>query len=185
MTAAVLALLALVAWHILAAQARDAVSVAWDGPVECSGTTVDSARAGQEDSPVEAIRLREGMRCTLPVSVTNESRFGVRVTRVSLPYMGPDGGAAVQVRELDGLPWARARTVDAVFRVDRRLEPGEAYEFAVDFEFRSPPQGCTSRGLLRIGEVPRVTVMALGRPGPRSAEETIGFRGTGESECAG
>ena len=180
-----LGLMALLAWHVVAAQARDAVTVAWDGPVECSGTTVDSARAGEEDGRIQAIRLREDMRCSLPVSVTNRGRLGVDVLRVHLPYMGPDGGAAVQVRQLDGQPWARSRTVDAVFRVDRRLEPGEAYEFAVEFEFRSPPQGCTSRGLLRIGEVPRVTVMALGRPGPRSAEETIGFRGTGESECAG
>lgn len=182
---AVLALLALLAWHVLAAQARDAVTVAWDGPVECSGTTVDSARSGGEDGPVQAIRLREGMRCTLPVSVTNESRFPVQVTRVHLPYMGPDGGAAVQVRELDGLPWARSRSVDAVFRPDRPLARGESYEFEVVFEFRSPPQGCTSRGLLGIGGLPRVTVLALGRPGPRSAEETIGFRGTRQSECTG
>lgn len=182
---AVLALAALLAWHLVAAQAREAVNVRWSGPVECAGTVVESVRPEGTTQEIQAIRLREGMRCTLPVGVTNDSRFAVRVTRVNLPYMGPEGGAAVQVRELDGLPWARSRSVDAVFRPDRPLEPDETAELEVVFEFRAPPQGCTSRGLLRIEGLPRVTVLALGRPGQRSAEDTIGFRGTRESECAG
>jgi hypothetical protein len=180
----VLALSAMIGWRVVAADARRDVSVTWAGPLECTGTTVEQVRPGDDRERIQAMRLREGMSCTLPVRVTNDSRFGVQVTRVRLPYMGPGGGAAVQVTRLDGKPWARKGSTDAVFRVRERLEPGESHDFDVVFEFRPPPQGCTSPGLLWIGDFPRVTVLALGRPGARTAPETIGFLGTRESDCS-
>jgi hypothetical protein len=180
----VLALSAMVGWRVVAADARRDVSVTWGGPVTCTGTTVRLSRPGVRNERIQAIRLRDGMSCTLPVRVANDSRFAVQVTRVRLPYMGPEGGAAVQVTRLEGKPWARKGSIDAVFRVRERLEPGETYDFDVAFEFRPPPQGCSSPGLMWIGDFPRVTVLALGRPGARTAPETIGFLGTRESDCS-
>lgn len=180
----VLGLSAMVGWRVVAADARRNVSVTWSGPVTCTGTTVTQVRPGDEGESIQAIRLREGMSCTLPVRVTNKSRFAVTVTRVRLPYMGPHGGAAVQVRELEGRPWSRANTIDAFFKVDERLKQGESYDFEIDFELRPPPEGCTDAGLFWVEGMPRVRVLALGRPGTRTADETIGFQGTRDSDCS-
>jgi hypothetical protein len=179
---AVLGLVAILGWRVAASEARKRVTVEWAGPVTCEGTTVRPDRRADGEE-ISAIRLREGMRCSLPVRVTNESRFDVKVTRVRLPLMGPEGGAAVQVRTLEGRSWYRPDSTDAVFRLQEWLEPGDTYDFVVDFEFRAPPEGCTDSGLLGVGDMPKVTVRALGRPGLRSAEETIVFRGTRESSC--
>jgi hypothetical protein len=181
---AVLGLLAILGWRVAASEARKSVTVAWSGPVTCEGTTVEPTRRGDGGGTVPVIRLREGMRCSLPVRVTNEGRVDVKVTRVRLPFMGPVGGAAVQVRTLEGRSWLRPDSVDAVFRLQEWLEPGDTYDFVVEFEFRAPPEGCSGPGgVMGVGDMPKVTVRALGRPGMRSAEETIGFRGTRESSC--
>jgi hypothetical protein len=178
---AVVGLLAILAWRVAASEARSSVAVTWNGPVTCEGTTVESHRSDDgEEYPT--VRLREGMRCSLPVRVTNESRIDVKVTRVRLPLMGPGAGAAVQVNTLEGQPWHRPDSTDAVFRLQEWLEPGDTYDFDVELEFRAPPEGCTS-GLLSVGDLPKVTVRALGRPGVRNADETIGFLGTDESAC--
>jgi hypothetical protein len=182
LTVILLVLGAMVAWRVVAAGARDKVAVTWSGSVECTGTTVEQARPDGE--PIPAIRLREGMSCTLPVRVTNDSRFTVTVMRVRLPYLGPEAGPAVQVTQLDGTPVARPNAVDAVFRLRERLEPGAAYDFDVDFEFRPPPEGCTDEGLFKMDEFPQVRVLALGRPGVRKAQESIGFLGSRDSDCS-
>jgi hypothetical protein len=181
---AVLGLLAILGWRVAASEARKSVSVAWTGPVTCEGTTVEPTGRGDGEGSSPAIRLREGMRCSLPVRVTNEGRVDVKVTRVRLPFMGPEASAAVQVRTLEGQSWLRPDSTDAVFRLQEWLEPGDSYDFVVDFEFRAPPEGCSGPGgVLWVGDMPKVTVRALGRPGVRSAEETLGFRGTRESSC--
>ena len=180
----VLGLSAMVGWRVVAADARRNVSVTWSGPVTCTGTTVEQVPAGDEGEPIPAIRLREGMSCTLPVRVTNESRFAMTVARVRLPYMGPLGGAAVQVRELDGRPWSRPGTVDAFFKVDEHLGEGESYDFEIDFELRPPPEGCTDAGLFWVEGLPRVRVLALGRPGQQTPAEAIGFLGTRDTDCS-
>lgn len=183
LTVILLALGAMVAWRVVASGARDKVAVTWSGPIECTGTTVGTSTV--DGARIPAIRLREGMSCTLPVRVTNQSRFTVTVLRVRLPYLGPEAGAGVQATRLEGAPVARADTIDAFFRLRERLEPGAAYDFDVELEFRPPPEGCAADGnLLWMKEFPRVRVLALGRTGVRSAPETIGFLGTADSDCS-
>lgn len=181
----VLSLAAMLAWRVFAAEVRDDVTVTWTGPVECEGTTVESIQPRPGGERVQAIRTREGMRCSLPVAISNDSRVSVQITRVRLPFMGPQSGVPAQVRTLDGSLWLRPDSVDAVFRLDRRLEAGETYEFAIDVEFRPPPDGCLSVGSATWleGQMPQVRVLAFGRPGLRSVDETIAFRGTSDSEC--
>jgi hypothetical protein len=182
---AVLGLLAVLGWRVAASEARKSVGVTWNGPVTCVGTNVEPYRSdGSEAYP--AIHLREGMRCSLPVRVTNEGRVDVKVMRVRLPLMGPQANAAVQVRTLEGQSWLRPSSTDAVFGLQEWLEPGDTYDFRVEFEFRAPPEGCSGPGgVMWVRGMPKVIVRALGRPGVRSAEETLGFRGTRESGCAG
>jgi hypothetical protein len=181
---AVLGLTAILGWRVVASEARKSVTVAWNGAVTCEGTTVEPTSRGEGRGEAPVIRLREGMRCSLPVRVTNEGRLDVKVTRVRLPFMGPEAGAAVQVTTLEGQPWHRPDSTDAVFRLQEWVEPGDTYDFVVELEFRAPPEGCLSPGrVLWVGDMPKVTVRALGRPGVRSAGEPLGFRGTRESTC--
>lgn len=181
---AAVGLAALVGWRVVAAEAREHVTVSWSDPITCEGTTVRSVRSSDGEGTVQAIAMRRGMRCTLPVRVTNHSRFPVVVTRVRLPFLGPGGGAGVEVRRLEGSVPVKSRAVDAVFSVDQPLATGESYDLEVVLEFRAPPEGCSSaRSLMWVGEFPQVTVLALGRPGAVRAERTIGFVGTKDSEC--
>ena len=89
---------------------------------------------------------------------------------------------AVQVEKLEGrrpLP----RRIDGVFPMNRSLDPGDSYDFVIDFSFRPPPKGCTAEGVLWMRGFPQVTVTAMGRSGTRSSERTIAFAGTRESSC--
>lgn len=182
---AAVGLAALVGWRVVAAEARGDVTVSWSGPISCDGTTVRERRSPSGDGRLQAIAMRRGMRCTLPVRVANDSRFPVVVTRVRLPFMGPGGGAGVQVRRLEGREPIKRRAVDAVFSVDKPLSPGESFDVQVVFEFRPPPEGCSSaRSLLGVPEFPQVTVLALGRPGVVRSDRTAGFRGTPDSDCS-
>jgi hypothetical protein len=180
----VLGLIAILGWRVAASEARKRVTVTWSGPVTCERATVEPTVRGDGAGPYPAIRVREGMRCSVPVRVTNESRFDVKVTRVRLPLMGPEASSSVQVRTLEGRSWARPDAVDAVFRLQEWLAAGEVYDFDVELEFRAPPEGCSSPGTVTwFKDLPRITVRALGRPGVRTPDEMLGFHGTRDSSC--
>ena len=181
--AAVLAAGVFWSWVAEAAELRNDVEVTWSRPVTCTGTEVVWRRldAG-EPSRLRAMRLRRSMDCNLPVRLTNHGRRSVRIVKLRLPFMGPDGGAAVQVEELEGRRPLPSR-IDGVFPMKRSLEPGDSYDFVINFRFRPPPKGCTAEGFLWIRGFPQVTVTAMGRSGTRSSDKTIAFAGTRESEC--
>lgn len=179
---AVLGLSALVGWRVTAADVRDDVSVTWTGPIDCEGTTVEDLASDNSEDALQIVRLRAGMRCVLPFRVTNDSRFTVDVTRIRIPYVGPAAAAAVHVPRLDGDEPIRAKALDAVFGVDERLAPGRSHEWEIVFLYR--PGGCSSPDSVeRHARTPQVRVLALGRTGTRSAKESIGFRGTRQSDC--
>jgi len=140
------------------------------GPVTCSGTSTSG--------PVDGVELREGMTCSLPVTVLNDGRLEVHVGDMILPAMGTAGGAAVHVPTWDDRS-PEGHQVDAVFTVDRRLEPGETWETTIDVEFR--PDGCTALGTF-WAELPQLEVSAWSRSAVVSGS---GFpvEGTSESEC--
>lgn len=170
-------------WVAEAAKLRDDVEVTWSRPVTCTGTEVVWRRLDVgEPSGVRAMRLRRSMDCNLPVRLTNNGRRSVRIDKLRLPFMGPDGGAAVQVEKLEGRRPLPGR-IDGVFPMSRSLEPGASYDFVIDFSFRAPPKGCTAEGVLWMRGFPQVTVTAMGRSGTRSSDRTIAFAGTRESNC--
>jgi hypothetical protein len=181
--AAVLAAGVFWSWVAEAADLRSDVAVAWSRPVTCTGTGVvgRTLELGEPDR-VRAIRLRRSMDCHLPVRVTNNGRRSVRIDKLRLPFMGPDGGAAVQVEELQGRRPLPGR-VDGIFPMERSLEPGGSHDFVIDFSFRAPPKGCTAEGVMWMHNFPHVTVTALGRSGTRSSDKTIAFVGTRMSSC--
>ncbi|MEO7625097.1 MAG: hypothetical protein ABIS91_02390 [Nocardioides sp.] len=69
--------------------------------------------------------------------------------------------------------------VDAVFDLDRRLEPGDSWETDIQYQFR--PQGCTSRGT-HSSNAMEVEARAWGRS-VRVAGAGVYFDGTTESSC--
>lgn len=170
-------------WVAEAADQRDHIEVTWSRPVTCTGTEVVWRRLDiGEPSRVRAVRLRRSMDCDLPVRLTNHGRHSVRVDKLRLPFMGPGGGAAVQVGKLDGRRPLPGR-IDGVFPMQRSLQPGNSYDFVINFSFRAPPKGCTAEGVLWMRGFPQVTVTAMGRTGTRSSDRTIAFAGTRESNC--
>lgn len=175
------AVLAAGGWVWIADAQRDRVSVTWSGPVTCTGT--DLVRAEAAGAPVRAARLVPGMACKVAVQVRNDGWFPVALEQVVLPTMGPGGGAAVQVRRLDGqtpVPGS-ADAVDATFAREATLRPTQTDDFVVRFTFR--PEGCTAPGTLLVEGLPEVTVSALGLAEDRSGEETAAFRGTRRSDA--
>lgn len=145
------------------------VEITTGAPV-CIGTEVDN--------PPGAIRLRPGMKCRVPVTLRNMGRLAVDLDEVVLPFMGSRGGAAVQVKTWEGREPVVA-DVDAVFDVDRRLEPGDAWNTEIQYDFR--PGGCTARGTFST-PVLDVEASAWGRSVRLGGPGAL-FKGTAESEC--
>lgn len=173
------------AWAGVSWVQREKTSVSWSGPLQCSGSRVTHERVEGAGETVQAMRLQPSMRCRLPVKIENHGWLPVEVASVSLPYMGPGGGAAVQVTMFDGHPPQEKDAdgldpIDAVFATHRKLAAGGVREFVIEFTFR--PDGCTSNGVMSVWNMPQVDVKALGRSGTRRAEEVIGFRGTKVSD---
>lgn len=145
------------------------VKITAGSPV-CTGTEV-------RDRP-PAMELRPEMKCVVPVTLRNAGRLAVNLGQIVLPFMGPGGGPAVQVKTWEGGE-PEGVDIDAVFDLDRRLEPGDSWETEVSYEFR--PQGCTSRGTFSANLM-EVQCSAWGRS-VRVAGAGVYFDGTAESEC--
>lgn len=171
----------LLGWRSYVGAQAEAVTVAWDGRMSCAGTEVSYRAIGPDREGLRPVPMREGMDCTLPVSVTNDSSWEVRVDRVALPVMGPGGGAAIKAGLLDGMR-PRRGDVDAIYRLDRALAPGEAYSFDVRLLFRE--RGCSSSdSTLTVSGFPTVHVSLLGGTAEREAPERLPLAGTPDSSC--
>lgn len=178
-------LLACVSWWAMASARRGAVEVLWDdrdgraAPVTCRDTTVRERALGEGLGRAPVLRLRPGMDCTLTFLVRNDGSSAVHLDAVVLPYLGPEGGAQVQVAGLDGLRFARRHSdggLDAAYRVDGELGPGQTRRFTAHFAFRE--EGCTA-GTVWIEGFPRVRVEALGTVEQVDGPRTIAFSGAG------
>jgi len=128
-------------WILAGRQTGQAVNVSF-GPVSCTGAKIHPTGA---DEPVPTIGPRPGMRCVVPVKLTNGGAFDVEVTRAILPTLGPDGTATVRARQVDGAKPVKGESgTDAVFRVSERLAPGESTTIRVILDYREG--GCTTKG---------------------------------------
>lgn len=119
-----------------------------------------------------------GMECRLAVRITNHGRTSVDLDDLRLPSVGPGTGAAVIADGLDPDPHpdrapagpADGGTAppDALFALDRTLDPGETARFDVVFHHNA--SGCSPKGLrLGLAHSPDVVVRSLGLDGVRSA----------------
>jgi len=170
-------------WGWASAEQRDRVAVSLSSPPRCLTTELAWRRVGVGHR-IPAMRLQEPMDCLSLLRVSNQGRWPVRVTEVVMPLMGPHAGGAFDVEELNGtraVPGITGGLAAAVFRVDRRLAPGERYAVPVHFTFR--PGGCTAPGaLIWFQQMPQVRVSALGRAGTVSGHQVIAFEGTAASD---
>ncbi|MBD8868093.1 hypothetical protein [Nocardioides donggukensis] len=169
-------------WVLAGARARSAVEIVPVREVRCEDSSVRVRRFAGRRIPTMA--MRPGMRCRWRLSVENASFATVTVTEVILPFMGPGGGAAVRVRELDGeepVLGPDGDGIDARFPVDHRLAPGA--DLLIDVEFRFRPRGCSGADLTTVWGFPTLTVDSLLTSGSVVADLGVGFRGTPEGTC--
>lgn len=185
-----LAVVAVAGWAAGGAYRTGQVRVALDaGALSCDNTTVelrDVPSAYGPDGVAPVADITRGMSCLLQVRVENRSGGTVRVHRLSVPFLGPDGGPAVEARVLSvyGVEPLRGE-IDAVFELDRPVEiaAGDGERFQVQITYR--PDGCTGSGtLFTFREQPEATVTALRWSSTRSPVGTgFGFQGTETSSC--
>ncbi len=186
LVAVLLLLVVLVAgWRFVAGQLRDATTVELAQAITCEGTQIRDRRVGYPPERIQAIDLRRGMRCTVPVVVTNTGWAAVTVNQVVLPYLGAHGGAAVKVEDFLGMPVPKGRIrsdVDGVFPVDRELGAGDTWRFDIVLRFRE--SGCSSDGGTMWGSgLPTLRLSSLFVPGEVAAGFQLGYRGTPDSSC--
>lgn len=186
----VLAVVAVAGWVAVGAYRAGQVRVALDaGALACDNATVELREVPSgygPDGVAPVAGITEGMRCMLRVRVENRSGGTVRVHGLSVPFLGPHGGPAVQARMLnlygvEPLPGQ----IDAVFELDRPVEiaAGDGERFEVHISYR--PEGCTGSGtLFTFPEQPEVTVTTLRWSSTRSPlGNGFGFQGTETSSC--
>lgn len=187
MVAALVVAVAGVGWRGVATSRLGHVVVAWDnasgheGPISCRGTTVTERRLGDPVRRVPVLRLQPGMDCALSIRLVNRGSGTVHLGTVVLPYMGPEGGAEVQVANLADLPRAAAQSEDglhAAFTLDRALTEGESYGFTIHFTHRD--DGC-SDATTWIGNFPRLSVSTLAVTDTVASPRTLAFQGTGRA----
>ena len=149
--------------------------------VACTGTKAATRPVGPDQVPTQAMWLKPGMRCVLPVHLTNKGPLSVRVSTVLLPLMGTRGGAAVQVKQV-GHAVRQGDDIDGHYRIDRSLAPGDRMTLNVVFVIRKG--GCTDRGPTWVERFPQVGVRALGIGSTVAATDAIAFQGTAASTCS-
>jgi len=176
-----------VGWLGVATSRLGHVAVAWDNasgqgrPISCLGTTVTERRLGDPVGRVPVLRLQPGMDCALSIRLINRGSGTVHLDTVVLPYMGPEGGAEVQVANLADLPRATAQPEDglhAAFELDRALPEGESHRFTIHFTYRD--NGFSS-GTIWVGNIPRLSVTALTVTNTVASPRTLAFQGTGRA----
>ena len=179
LVAAILVIAAIAAWFLAAEKARGAIEVGLEKPIECTGTTVTSRRLGEEvGGSVSIITLAKRMRCTMRVGIVNKGSLPVRLGTASFPVLGPGGGPGIRMTGAG----MRPRGVDAVFAIDRVLEPGESMQASYVLRFR--PQGCDGPGAVSwIETAPDLNVSALWLSGHQHGDATVAWRGTTDSSC--
>jgi hypothetical protein len=172
-------------WRSVATSGLDDVTIVQGGGhdglgITCAGDPPRMRRLdGQDRVPV--MRAQPGMDCRMPVVVTNEGSRAVRLDAVVMSYMGPSSGMQLQVKKLEGMPRARRLShggLDAAFRVNRDLEPGDSYRVTVRFTYRD--EGCND-GTIGLRGFPRVLVSSRGLSG-EVAGGTVAFHSTGQAQ---
>ncbi|MCB0906454.1 MAG: hypothetical protein KDB63_04970 [Nocardioidaceae bacterium] len=144
-------------WILAGRQTGQAVHVSV-GAVSCTGAKV---RPADSNGAAATITPRPGMRCVVPVELTNSGAFSVRVTRVIVPTLGPRGTATVRARQASGGKPSKAESnANAVFAFSERLAPGQSTTVKIVLAYR--PGGCTSKGELLLPHFPVLNTRALG-----------------------
>jgi|GEM_PF-5165089 len=166
-------------WILAGRQTGQAVHVSI-GEITCTGAKVHTP--GGDGQP-PTITPRAGMRCVLPVKLTNDGAFEVRVTRAILPTLGPEGTATVRARQVDGAKPDRSESgLDAVFSVSERLAPGESTTLKVVLDYREG--GCVAKGdPLVLPHVPVLNTRALAVNSRVQPDSPVAFAHTTAEAC--
>lgn len=170
------------AWLVVGHQAGQAVSISY-GKVACSGAKVRLEPAGEDGVATPTISPRAGMRCSIPVRLTNNSPFDVRVTQVMVPGVGPRSHATVVVPSFGHHKPTQDSGVDAVFRVSEPLAPGASTTLHLVVQHRAT--GCVVKGeVLELAGFPTLDTRAFGVNSRVVAPGAVAVKGTSAEACA-
>lgn len=173
---AALVVAALIAVYAVAVRSSLAATSAWldADPVRCVGAEV-APRAGADGISVQTVSLRDGMRCTIRVQVTNRGWLRVNVNSVTVPLAGDSALDLRAVGATNGtLVTPPFPTVDATFAVeDISIAPGATVtlETVVEYGGQARLSECTASE----GATPIVELSALGLIGTRQPDRSIWF----------
>jgi hypothetical protein len=160
-----------VVWIQWSRSLADRVTVTWAGAPTCTGTTVNTNR------PTPVIEAVQGMRCTLEVVVHNGSGRTVHLDNAYATFLGPHSAMVVRAAHTELLAGAANDGMDARYRLDRDLAPGEDHTFAVVVEFR--PAGCNDSGTMTVYGWPTVDLTTLRRSHTVTADRNFRFHRDG------
>lgn len=166
-------------WILAGRQTGQAVHVTL-GVKYCIGAKIHPTGG---DEPVPTINPRPGMRCVVPVKLTNDGAFEVQVTRVILPALGPEGTATARARQVDGAKPVKGESgLDAVFSVSERLAPGESTTLKVVLDYREG--GCVAKGdQLLLPHFPVLNTRALAVNSRVQPDSPVAFAHTTAEPC--
>lgn len=159
-----------VGWQMAAAASLDDVGV------RVAGNHCDGEGTVVRDRPRNiTVETAEDMRCTFSVQVENHGKHAVHLGDVRAVVMGPDTGAVIRAKSIDGLtPRGDGSGVDAVHTLDRSVLPGESVTFDIVTVFN--PEGCNAGGTLMLYRFPQLEVSALGVDRMIDGNRTLSFQ---------
>lgn len=157
-------------WTLVAHRAASQLSVDW-----LPNCADPSTVTGSSDRPV--LHLRQGWRCTLELSIANDSGRAVHVRHIMAPFIGPGGGAEIVGHSTLQAVLANADSVhdiDAMYDLDLTVPAHGVRTVNLSVEWRET--GCNEGGLWSVDHWPTVEFSVLHRTFRRSAEQPLVLR---------
>lgn len=178
-------------WQSAGAAANVQV-VAGPGPIRCDDGVlpVRLADEGQWPAVVVRINAKRGAWCQVPISVRNDSSHTITVRDMTFPTTrsGSDAAGPLVVTD-DGSgrgPVGSKESMDAVFKVDEQIAPGDHLTRRMRVEIN--PNACVDAGLSYLIDVPLARFSVLHRNhetrGAIALQAKIGDEGLTWSGCS-
>ena len=158
--------IALPTWSWRAAVASGGVDIV-PGGMTCDGKALGLDIPSEDDPgpPEYVVPVEKGLNCQFTVTVVNNSGHTVRVRDMTFPALLPGHGNAgpliITGNDSTQKPRGRNDDMDATFKVDETVEPGES--IGVNLRLLANPHACNAAGTARLSGLPLARISVLRR----------------------